>query len=452
MLFCIYLTIARFKFKARLSLCSDSPNPRLHAAARRLQSFSVRSTRRFRDRIEPPEGTVVQSLFPRELFSGFGPSQIHPPGFAPGVAAVHGRRTKRLRAGVRADAPRLPGVYGMIDRRGQLIYVGKAKLLRARLMSYFRVKSRDPKAGRIVGRSAAIVWETAPDEFGALIRELELIRRFRPRFNVLGQPGNRRYIFICIGRPPAPYAFATQDPTGKELAVYGPLVGAAKVRDAVRRLNDAFRLRDCSQQQTMRFAEQRDLFALELAPGCLRYDIGACLGPCAGFCSQRDYAKNVNKAREFLDGKDRSLLCSIEAEMLDASRRMEYERAMSLRDKLADLRWLTDRLVWLKNARQDHSFVYPLQGPDARTVWYLIERGQVRGAVYPPADGKSAKAVAKLIDGIYIDRKATSTMMPHGQVDSVLLVAAWFRKWPHERAKCLGWDVAMSPGIPSNKR
>jgi len=384
------------------------------------------------------EGFPVQSLFPNDTFTGFGPSLIHPSGFTPCRAEARGRR--KLRDGIRADGPRLPGVYGMIDRRGRLIYVGKAKSLRCRLMSYFRENSRDPKAGRIIARADSIIWETACDEFAALIRELELIRQFRPRFNVQGLPGNRRYIYLALGRAPAPYAFATREPTGKEGALYGPLVGGARVREAARRLNDGFQLRDCNQRQKMRFADQRDLFETELAPGCLRHEIGTCLGPCAGLCSQRAYGSKIAKTRDFLEGKDRTLLQSIETEMLGASLKMEYERAMSLRDKLADLRWLTDRLVWLKHVRQEHSFVYPLVGADERTLWYLIERGQVRAALYPPKTARGRRDLLAKVNEIYADRKPVN-LMPHGQVDSVLLVAAWFRKRPEEKQRAQTADA-----------
>ena len=328
----------------------------------------------------------------------------------------------------------------MIDRRGQIIYVGKAKMLRARLMSYFRVQSRDPKAGRIIRHTASIVWESAPDEFASLVRELELIRRFRPHFNVQGQPNYRRYIYVCLGRAPAPYTYATREPTGKELAVYGPFVGAPRARDAARGMNDAFRLRDCPQRQAMHFAEQRDLFALELAPGCLRYDIGTCLGPCAGFCSRTGYFEQLQSVKGFLEGSDRQVLHDLEREMNAASATQEYERAMALRDKLADLRWLTDRIVWLRNARLEHSYIYPLTGAEGRTVWYLIDKGLVRAAVYPPTDRASQKRVERLIDKIYTSPHELGTIMPKGQVDSVLLVAAWFRKRPDERARCLKWD------------
>jgi excinuclease ABC subunit C len=386
----------------------------------------------------------VKSLFPLDTFAGFGPTYLHPQGFRPLFHQICGRKPAMLRAGVRTDAPRLPGVYGMLDRGGQLIYVGKAKSLRARLMSYFRVHSRHPKAGRIIRHSQSIVWESMPDEFGALVRELELIRRFRPRFNVQGMPNYRRYIYVCLGRAPAPYAFATREPTGKELAVYGPFVGAPRARDAARRLNDAFRLRDCSQRQKMHFAEQRDLFDLERAPGCLRYDIGTCLGPCAGFCSRSGYFEKVQSVKSFLEGVDRQVLHDLESEMLAASAAQAYERAMAARDKLADLRWLTDRLVWLRNARLEHSYIYPLTGHDEQTVWYLIDKGLVRGAVFQPDDRASRTRVGRLIEKVYSDPTECGTIMPKGQVDSVLLVAAWFRTRPEEKTRCIQWATAKS--------
>ena len=87
-----------------------------------------------------------------------------------------------------------------IDSKGRVVYIGKAKCLRTRLLSYFRANSRHPKAGKILRNTRVLVWEETADEFAALLRELELIRHFRPRFNVLGMPGQRRYIYLCLGR------------------------------------------------------------------------------------------------------------------------------------------------------------------------------------------------------------------------------------------------------------
>src|SRR5262249_22653609 len=150
-----------------------------------------------------------------------------------------------------------PGVYGMVNAIGQLTYVGKAKNLRARLLSYFRPRSRDPKAGRIVHQARELVWETSTSEFAALLRELELIRRWQPRFNVQGQPLRRRRLYVCIGRRPAPYLHLSARPGPRGVACYGPIPASRRARAAVRHLNDLFRLRDCPQSQEMVFADHQ---------------------------------------------------------------------------------------------------------------------------------------------------------------------------------------------------
>src|SRR5262249_3195067 len=150
---------------------------------------------------------------------------------------LRGKRASRLRKGVRDHAPRTPGVYGMIDDRGRTIYIGKAKNLRARLMSYFREASREAKAGKIIQRTRMLVWEQTGDEFAALLRELELIQTLLPRFNVLGVPGLQRHHYVCVGKSPAPHVYITNRPTGKELGIYGPLVTRYRTDEAVRRLH-----------------------------------------------------------------------------------------------------------------------------------------------------------------------------------------------------------------------
>jgi len=203
----------------------------------------------------------VPELFARGTFTGFGPHGLQPDLVLP-LAQIEGSRPAALKLKLRRDCPARPGVYGMLDKCGELIYVGKSKCLRGRLLSYFRPKSRDPKAGVIVRDTQRIVWESSACEFTALLRELELIRRFRPRFNVQGQPHRRRRTFLCLGRRPAPYAFVSARPSGPLLGVYGPIPAGSKASEAARRLNDLFKLRDCPQAQEMRFRDQQDLFEM----------------------------------------------------------------------------------------------------------------------------------------------------------------------------------------------
>src|ERR1019366_2851386 len=187
---------------------------------------------------------AMSQLFQDGKFISFGPSMLFAADAPTRSSHIEGTRPAELRGQVRLLAPPRPGVYGILDREEQLIYVGKAKNLRTRLQSYFRRKSRPPKAGRIIAQAKSIVWEILPSEFASLLRELELIRRWRPRFNVQGQPLRRRLTFVCLGRAPAPYLFLARKITSRVQATFGPITASKRVQDAVRRVNDWFKLRD----------------------------------------------------------------------------------------------------------------------------------------------------------------------------------------------------------------
>ena len=370
-----------------------------------------------------------------DRFAGFGQSTFRAPTDEPSGFAIRLRGAAKLKAAVRDHAPRTPGVYGMLGPKGHVVYIGKAKCLRSRLLSYFR-DSSDPKAEKIIRHTYSLVWENVPDEFAALLRELELIRRFRPRFNVLGQPGRQRYVYLCLGRGPAACAYVSREPTGKELAAFGPFVGRAHSQDAVRRFNLEFGLRDCPNTVPMHFAEQGELFDADRAAKCLRYELGTCLGPCGGFCTSGQYAARVKAARAFLEGKDATMLAVLTRAMQAAAAAMEYERAAAIRDRLASMQWLADKLLFLRTARATNSFVYPLVGADHRRRWYLIHGGIVRGAVAEPTCAKSAGHAAEQIATAFA-APFTAVANLERCVDSVLIVTGWFRKRAAEKAALL---------------
>jgi excinuclease ABC subunit C len=324
----------------------------------------------------------------------------------------------------------------MLDASGELIYVGKAKVLRARLLSYFRTKSRDPKAGRILEQTSALVWEPATSEFAACLRELELIRRWQPRFNVQGQPRRQRRVYVCVGRRPAPYLFLARRPPSTAFAAFGPVPAGRRSQDAVRRVSDWFRLRDCPQAQEMVFAEEQDLFPVLRTPGCLRHEIGCCLAPCAAACTRADYAFHVQAAVEFLEGKDGSPLEILEREMIAASAEMQFERAAVLRDKLELLRWLSGHLERVRQAAQQ-SFVYPVIGVDGSSRWYLIHRGLVRAALPAPHDADSRSAAVASIESVYQQTSILPGPLTLGEIDGALLVASWFRRYADESKRTL---------------
>lgn len=385
----------------------------------------------------------MEGLFPRRRFREFGPNALLTSADTPPFECITASRPSSLRAKVRAGCPRVPGVYGMIDAVGELIYVGKAKDLRARLLTYFRPRSRDPKAGRIVHQARILVWEPATSEFAALLRELELIRRWQPRFNVQGQPKRRRRCYICLGRRPAAYAYLSTRPSGRGVYCFGPIPASHRAREAVRHINDLFRLRDCPQAQEMVFTDQRELFPLPRAAGCIRYEIRTCLGPCAAACSQAEYSAQVQAARAFLEGRDTRLLSRFQREMEQASRELAFERAATLRDKLDVMTWLVDRLTFMRRARARHSFIYPVQGHDGGVVWYLIHQGQARAAIAAPRDEASRAQAVGLIETIY--RKRGLGLWPGEEIDGVLLVAGWFKRHPEERLNAIAPSLMVGP-------
>jgi excinuclease ABC subunit C len=373
----------------------------------------------------------VTGLFSCRAFAGFGPQGFAPVRRTPPLCQVRGRRPAQLRAGVRAECPQRPGVYGMLGEQGELIYVGKAKSLRGRLLSYFRRRSRDPKAGRVLEQTRSLVWEFAASEFAALLRELELIQRWQPRLNVQGQPYRRRRTYVCVGRAPAPYLFVNRQPPADALACFGPVPSGPRLREAVRRLNDAFRLRDCPKAVPMAFADQGELFPLARTPACLRHDLGTCAGPCAGACTRKAYAEQVRAARAFLAGTDSSLLRDLGRSMTRAAAELAYEKAGAFRDKLEVLRWLHQQLDRLRLAQERHSFVYPVPDQKGMRTWYLIHRGQVRLVVREPRSPDDWSNLANHLE-MHYESEPPGGPLGMAEVDMVLLVAAWFRRHPQE--------------------
>jgi excinuclease ABC subunit C len=358
----------------------------------------------------------------------------------------------------------------MVDAHGELIYVGKAKSLRPRMLSYFRPRSREPKAGRILARTVSLLWEYCPSEFAALHRELELIHRWRPRFNVHGQPHRRSLTYVCLGREPAPYAFLAVRPPARVLAQFGPVPAGERARQAVRRLNDWFQLRDCSQSQEMFFTEQAELFPMTRGAGCLRFELGTCLGPCVAACSRSSYRERVQAAAAFLAGTERTPLEILQREMNAASAALAFERAAELRDKRESLNWLSEQLKLLERARVENSFVYPVAGLDGKDLWYLIHGGRTVAVVLPPSQADCSPTSRKILEAVFrapSPQPGVSSRVVNGdwyrlplstqhspltrngpltcqEMDGLFLITSWFRLHPGERQRVLDPTEAMT--------
>lgn len=353
--------------------------------------------------------------------------------------ALSGDR-RQSRQTIRRTAPRAPGVYGMVDDDGNLIYVGKSKSLGNRLLSYF-TGAVPNKAQRIIAHTRRLLWEAGPDEFAALLRELELIRRWRPHFNVQGQPHRRRPAYLIVGRGPAAHVYLAAAPARGDTLVFGPVRPTRDCRRAVQHLNDHFQLCDCLRRLPEHFTDQRELFPAGDVIRCSRHALGNCLAPCAGGCSPAQYTDHVRAAKRFLRGTDLSALARLEELMHAAAAARRYEEAAVFRDARSALHELQEQLQRFRVAQRHYSFIYPVPGHHGGCTWYLLRHGQVYAACAEPHDRQTAEACLAAMGRLYT-AASPATQTPREDVDQTLLVAAWFRSQPDELQRMLSPEAA----------
>jgi excinuclease ABC subunit C len=234
--------------------------------------------------------------------------------------------------------PLQPGVYLFKDQEGRVIYVGKAKILRHRMRSYFQSPDRLlPKVKAMMLRVAAFDYVVSGSEVEALILENNLIKAYQPRYNILLRD-DKTYPYIKISREKFPRISIVRESKDKVSHYYGPYTEVGNVRETLKLLNGIFPLRTCKHLK-------------EQARPCLNYDLGKCLAPCTGQVSQADYGLMVEGMVNFLEGRSKDLLVLKEAEMREAAANLEFEKAARLRDQMKAIKTL--------DARQQVVFDHP---------------------------------------------------------------------------------------------
>jgi len=242
------------------------------------------------------------------------------------------KRIEHLREKIR-HFPKSPGVYLMKDTRGRVLYVGKAKDLRARVSSYFQdsadlLKTRGPEIARMAGEVVDIDFLDCDTEVDALLQENRLIKDIQPPFNErLRDDKSFPYIEIMT-REAFPGVYVTRTPSPKGSKLYGPFVSPAGVRDAVNALQRVFRFRTCTLD--IRPDDDKRRF---FRP-CLLYSIKRCTAPCADKISKEAYRQDVERLKKFLASKRSVVLRQMKREMEQASADLQFENAARLRDRI----------------------------------------------------------------------------------------------------------------------
>jgi len=229
-------------------------------------------------------------------------------------------------------APAGPGVYRMIDVDGEVLYVGKARHLKKRVQSYARAGNHNNRIVRMIADTASMEFVTTATEIEALLLEANLIKRLKPRFNVVLRD-DKSFPFILITRDhPVPQILKHRGARSGKGDYFGPFASAGAVGRTINTLQRAFLLRSCSDAY----------FESRLRP-CLLFQIKRCSAPCTGEISVDDYGALVNEALRFLTGESDEVKRRLHGLMDEASLKLDYERAASFRDRLTALSHIQSR-------------------------------------------------------------------------------------------------------------
>ncbi|MGR1579943.1 excinuclease ABC subunit UvrC [Thalassobius sp. S69A] len=219
-----------------------------------------------------------------------------------------------------------PGVYRMLDGQARVLYVGKARNLRARVSNYARVSGHSERIARMIRETVSMMFLTTKTETEALLLEQNLIKQLKPRYNVLLRDDKSFPNILVTTGHPYPQIKKHRGAKKEKGAYYGPFASAGAVNRTLSQLQRVFLLRDCPDSQ----------FETRTRP-CLQYQIKRCSGPCVGKISPQDYAASVQDARRFLSGRSTEIQEALAAQMAEASEAMEFERAAALRDRIRAL-------------------------------------------------------------------------------------------------------------------
>ncbi|MXO60256.1 excinuclease ABC subunit UvrC [Altererythrobacter salegens] len=230
--------------------------------------------------------------------------------------------TKAIRETVKTLKP-MPGVYRMLDARGDVLYVGKARALKNRVANYTQVANLSGRLQRMVAQTRSMEIVTTNSEAEALLLEAQLIKRFRPPYNVLLRDDKSFPFILLRAEHDFPRIMKHRGARKAKGDYYGPFASAGSVNTTINALQKLFLLRSCTDS----FFSRRDR-------PCLLYEIKRCSAPCVGRIDKEGYAELVEETRDFLTGKSGAVQAKIEAQMAEAAETLDFERAAMLRDRL----------------------------------------------------------------------------------------------------------------------
>jgi excinuclease ABC subunit C len=314
-------------------------------------------------------------------------------------------------------APEQPGVYRMTDARGEVLYVGKAKNIRKRILAYTRPTGYDTRIERMIAATVALEFVSTATETEALLLEANLIKRLRPRFNVLLRDDKSFPYILITGDHWAPQIFKHRGAHSRPGHYYGPFASVGAVNRTITALQRAFLLRSCS-----------DGFFESRTRPCLLFQIKRCSGPCTGEIDFAEYAELVREANAFLSGRSRTVKEELAVEMEKASGALDFERAAIYRDRLAALSAVqAHQGINPRNVEEADVFAVHQEGGFSCVEVFFFRTGQNWGnrAYFPRADRSvgPGEVLSAFLSQFYEDKPCPRLIVVSHELDERALLA-----------------------------
>jgi excinuclease ABC subunit C len=326
-------------------------------------------------------------------------------------------------AEIAGKLPNAPGVYRMIDAKGTVLYVGKARSLRKRVASYARPGNASARIMRMINATATMEFVTTRTEIEALLLEANLIKRLRPRFNVLLRDDKSFPYILLTGDHEAPMIAKHRGARSRKGEYYGPFASAGAVGATINALQRAFLLRSCSDS----------VYETRTRP-CLLFQIKRCSAPCTGEISLDDYAELVREAKGFLSGRSEAIRADLAKAMEEASGRLDFEAAAAYRDRIGALSHVRSH-QGINPQTIDEADVFACHQDGGQTCIqvFFFRTGQNWGnrAYFPRADASldCAEVLGSFITQFYDDKLVPKLMLvSHALAESELLEQALSEK------------------------
>ena len=310
-----------------------------------------------------------------------------------------------------------PGVYRMLDAESRVLYVGKARNLRARVSNYARPSGHSGRIARMIRETASMMFLTTRTETEALLLEQNLIKQLKPRYNVLLRD-DKSFPNILVSKSHAfPQIKKHRGKRSEKGSYFGPFANAGAVNRTLNQLQRVFLLRNCTDST----------FESRTRP-CLLYQIKRCAGPCVGLIDEADYAALVADAERFLQGKSTNIQASLAAEMQAAAEAMEFERAAALRDRIRALTAVQQvQGINPRSVAEADVIALHLEGGQACVQVFFIRANQSWGnRDFYPRTGAGAEApeiLEAFVSQFYDDQPPPRTVLLSHPVENPDLVA-----------------------------